>query len=141
MTNHVLGKLEASQISSHELERLREFINENTGSRLALLLRSIVVAAEDGITVNVFADDEEVTPNEAARLLKMSRPHLLTFMKDGDLPYHMVGTHKRIKMSDLVAFMEAREAGAKFVAEARYGKPKGSEADLPDDVLAQLNDL
>lgn len=142
MANAVLGKLEAGSLTDAELDQLREFINANEGTNLSLLLRSILLANEEGVGVNVLADDAEVSPNAAAKLLKMSRPHLLTFMRDGDLPYHMVGSHQRIKMSDLIEFMRAREAGAKFVAEATH-RIDGTmpPADVEANSVQELEDL
>mgnify|MGYP001056312071 CR=1 FL=1 len=87
MSNAVLGQLKSTEFTDADAERLRDFIQENTGSNLALVLRSILLALEEGQSVNVLADDAELSPNEAAKLLKMSRPHLLKFMRDGYLPF------------------------------------------------------
>lgn len=142
MTNAVIGKLEGGSLTDAELDQLRAFISANEGTNLSLLLRSILLASEEGIGVNVLADDTEVSPNAAAKLLKMSRPHLLTFMRDGDLPYHMVGSHQRIKMSDLIEFMQAREAGAKFVAEAMHVSGGAApRADVGANAVQELEDL
>ncbi|MBI4942795.1 MAG: helix-turn-helix domain-containing protein [Actinobacteria bacterium] len=45
--------------------------------------------------------DEELTSNEAAALLAVSRPHVVKLAKTGALPYRMVGTHHRFKRSDV----------------------------------------
>lgn len=121
MSNAVIAQLESQSLTQEEIAGLRDFIASAPDSNLALLLESILVALNEGQTINVLADDAEVSPNEAAKLLKMSRPHLLKFMRDGDLPFHMVGSHQRIKMSDLRNFMQARDAGARILAEALHG--------------------
>lgn len=126
MSNALLGQLEGNSLSEAELVRLREFIRKEQDSPLGVLLQRVAEANEDGITVNLLADDAELSPNQAAKLMKMSRPHLLKFMKDGDLPFHLVGSHQRIKMSDLRDFMAAREAGAEFVANALHGGTRDS---------------
>lgn len=141
MAHAVLGTLDSAKISEVDIARLRHFIEEDEASNLSLVMRAILSAIEDGVSIDVFADDAEVTPNEAARLLKMSRPHLLKFMREGYLPFHMVGTHKRIKMSDLREFMKAREKGAEILATAIIA-PQGPEGQpLTQDELDELKDL
>ena len=145
MSNAVLGQLKSTEFTDADAERLRDFIQENTGSNLALVLRSILLALEEGQSVNVLADDAELSPNEAAKLRMMSRPHLLKFMRDGYLPFHMVGSHKRIRVSDLTAFMQAREAGAEILADALHGTPQTPEVPaahpFSDSEINDLNDL
>ena len=78
----------------------------------------MLAATARGADISLVAEDAELTPNQAAELLKMSRPHLVSFMDRGDLPFHRIGSHRRIKMSDLREFMAVREAGAEIVANA-----------------------
>ena len=142
MSNAVLGRLDGRSIAESDLERLRRFVGDDETSNLSLVLRAVLVALDEGQTINVFADDAEVSPNEAAKLLKMSRPHLLKFMRDGHLPYHLVGSHQRIKMSDLREFILAREEGQEILADALYGKPSVSDQlNVSVDELDELDDL
>lgn len=82
----------------------------------------VTLADQVGVHVTVEADalagDVALSPSEAANLLKMSRPHLLTFMNRGLLPYTLVGTHRRIRVSDLLTFMDGRKKGNALVADA-----------------------
>lgn len=141
MTGAVLGTLDGSRVSNEDIDRLRRFIREDEHSDLALVMRAILNAAEDGVNINVFADDVEVSPNEAAKLMKMSRPHLLKFMRDGDLPFHMVGTHQRIKMSDLRRFMKSREQGAELLATALNAHPQSTAHQFTQGELDELDNL
>lgn len=141
MSSALLAQLEGNSLTAEELERLREFIRKEQNSTLGVLLQRLAVANEDGVTINVLAEDAELSPNQAAKLLKMSRPHLLKFMRDGDLPFHLVGSHQRIKMSDLRRFMQAREAGAEFVANAVHGPRTHPDSVYSDQALAELKDL
>lgn len=128
--NAPIAELRAEQVSAEDRRRIAEFIGENEDSPVSILLRRLMTATEVGIDVTMLSNDTEVTPNQAAELLKMSRPHLLTFMKRGLLPFHKVGTHNRIKMSDLLDFMNRREEGAAIVANA-LGNPPASAVELP----------
>lgn len=77
---------------------------------LAQLLRTSAQELGEGHTVSLVVTEEEVTPARAAKLLGISRPHLVnTLLRTGQLPYRMVGRHHRIAMADLLAYQRAQE--------------------------------
>jgi len=55
-----------------------------------------------GERVAVLADDQEISPNDAAIILGMSRPLVVHRMEVGDLPYRYVGKHRRAKLKDVL---------------------------------------
>ena len=65
----------------------------------------------------VVDDEEELTPEEAAPLLGLSRPMVVHRIKQGDIPHRMVGTHHRIRLSDVLAFREAEDIRRRAMAE------------------------
>lgn len=77
-------------------------------------LGAVLETIGKGHAVRVLSDDEELTTNEAADLLHVSRPHLVTMLERGDLPFRRVGAHRRIRLADVLAFKrgedEARRA-------------------------------
>ncbi len=88
------------------------------------LLRAALEEIAAGRGVAVAALDEELTTQEAADLLNVSRPFLIRLLEEGAIPYRKVGTHRRIRLGDLLDYRrtrdaEAERAYAELVAEAQ----------------------
>jgi excisionase family DNA binding protein len=74
-----------------------------------------------GSPVHLVTDDGELTTQEAADLLGISRTYIVRLIDDGKVPAHMVGTHRRLRAHDVLAYRAAREArlaGVAAIAEA-----------------------
>jgi excisionase family DNA binding protein len=73
------------------------------------LLIAILSNMADGKDTAVLSADTYISTQEAADYLRVSRPHLVDLLEGGDIPFVKVGTHRRIKLSDLVAFDKKRK--------------------------------
>lgn len=117
------------------------------GSDVRVLLDTLARALGRGVGVALLEQDMQLSPNEAAQLLGMSRPHLLTFMDAGALAFTWVGSHRRIAASDLADFAKRREDAGKFVAEAVTTSAQTDKraiaktTELTDEALAELDNL
>ena len=61
-----------------------------------------------GNAVAVVPKELYVTTQEAAMFLNVSRPYLVRLLDEGNMPFHKVGTHRRIKFEDVVAYRDRR---------------------------------
>ena len=74
---------------------------------LELLWQAFAKAAA-GKKIRLVEEDEAVSPEKAATFLGVSRPYLVKQLEAGAMPFHWVGTHRRMLMSDLVAYKRQR---------------------------------
>jgi excisionase family DNA binding protein len=71
---------------------------------IATLFQQVLTALAAGHTVEVSEHRTELTPNEAADYLNVSRPYVIKLIDEGVLPARMVGSHRRIPYADLAAY-------------------------------------
>ena len=90
-------------------EARQSFILPATAVRL---LTDVLARLAEGRTVVVMPTDAELTTQQAADMLNVSRPHLIKLLEDGTLPHHKAGTHRRITLRDLEAYRRHRAAEA-----------------------------
>lgn len=73
-------------------------------------LRETLGQLAGGHGVRILALDREVTTQEAADILNLSRPHFVRLLEQGRLPFHMVGTHHRVLLDDVLKYKAERRA-------------------------------
>lgn len=74
------------------------------------LLTHILVELADGRHVSVMRSDAELTTQQAANMLNVSRPYLIRLLMEEKLPFHMANTHRRVALQDLLAYRQMRDA-------------------------------
>ena len=76
------------------------------------MLQHALEALSTGQRLTVTTREAEVSTQEAADLLRVSRPYLIRLLEQGDIPFRMVGSHRRINLQD-VLYYEDREFRAR----------------------------
>jgi excisionase family DNA binding protein len=93
------------------------------------LLVDVLSELAEGNAVKVVPIHAELTTQEAADMLNVSRPHLVKLLESGALAFHKTGKHRRIRFADLMVFKteqdrasaQAMEALAKQAQELQLG--------------------
>jgi excisionase family DNA binding protein len=88
------------------------------------LLVQVLSAMKQGRALTMMPEDEAFTTQAAADQLGMSRQHLVTLLEKGEIPFHRVGKHRRIRLKDLIAYEQARAKDRRGRLDALFGQLK-----------------
>lgn len=88
--------------------------------KAAALLEAALGHLLQGERIVVLAEDQELSPNDAAEILGISRPLVVHRMDIGDLPFRYVGKHRRARLKDVLALkarIDAQRAAMEALAD------------------------
>jgi excisionase family DNA binding protein len=81
------------------------------------LLARILAHMAAGQGVSVVPANAELTTQQAADLLNVSRPHLIGLLEAGQIEYRKVGKHRRVTASSLMRYMRADDQRRRAAAD------------------------
>ena len=81
------------------------------------LLQAILEDMASGRGVTIVPQNAELTTQQAADFLNVSRPFLVQLLEQKKLPFRMVGTHRRIRFEDVLRYKENTDAERRKVLD------------------------
>lgn len=101
--------------------------------QLHAILKQVVTALSKGQSISILTRDQEVSTQQAAELLGLSRPTIVRLIDTGELPAHIPGKQRRkLRLADVLAYrQELRRRRNRFITES-----SAAYDDDPDEVAA-----
>lgn len=97
-------RAETQQIDLHDDQGAVRVVRVPT-SALRLLL-DVLTEIGQGNAVSVIPIHAELTTQEAADVLNVSRPFLVQLLEKGEIPFHKTGTHRRVRYQDVMEYQK-----------------------------------
>lgn len=105
--------VEFAHRSSHPSLKSREGTEIPIPQALFDMLIKVVEDMMRGRAVVLLPEDETFTTQAASNYLGMSRQYFVTLLESGQIPFHRVGTHRRVYFRDLLDFASTRDKSRK----------------------------
>jgi excisionase family DNA binding protein len=125
-----ISSLQGFQVASQRIKSSRKrgvkIKIQETGEFITIpkkalsLLSTIIQNMAEGKTISIVPSNSEVSTQQAAEMLNVSRPHLIKLLKANNIPFKKVGSHRRILLKDIMVYKEQqakqRETQLDFLA-------------------------
>src|SRR5437773_878789 len=117
----VLPSEEESKLARESSRLLAAFVGKGKAARLKViigkeeitvpvaalrLLVDVLAQMAEGNAVTIMPIHAELTTQQAADFLNVSRPHLVGLLESDEIPFRKVGSHRRVFFRDILAYRE-----------------------------------
>ncbi len=117
----------ASEQEINSLQELEQALNTGDTARVVIgegtpipltssvlaALREVARQLAQGHAISIIPTQRELTTQEAADLLQISRPFLIRLLDAGEISYTYVGTHRRLSLDEVMRYRAKRMAKQK----------------------------
>lgn len=105
-------------------------------AQVHVILKQVVAALSKGQSISILTRDQEITTQQAAEILGVSRPTVVRLIEDRELPAHVPGAERRkLLLADVLAYRaQLRARRNRFITESSAAYDDAE----PDDVAALL---
>lgn len=90
------------------------------------VLKEIIRSMAQGQSCVLVPEDETYTTQAAADYLGMSRQHFVKILESNQIPFHRVGSHRRVSFRDLQAYENRRDADRHTVLNGLFDELRAS---------------
>lgn len=132
-----ISEVVAQQVSAEDIEELSTCVDGVTNPALQDLLQSLITHVKGGFDVSLLRSDAELTPNQVAAQLQMSRGHVYKLIDRGHLPCHRVGRDRRVRLHDVLLFEQQRQRDRRELAE-RFAHVEATRSGAIDELLDEM---
>jgi excisionase family DNA binding protein len=140
MTSRTIGSIDPGEVDAEVAERAARRIRDYLESRpdddliealgevgdddalviprpTAILFAQILDALAEGRGVQIVPKDMELTTQQAADLLNVSRPYLISLLESRQISFRKVGRHRRITFEALMDYKRRDDAKRRAAAD------------------------
>jgi excisionase family DNA binding protein len=100
-------KIKSGRALEKELPKLKKLVSGNVFSLITALLKD--TSHDTEVIMDPTSAEEYVSPNQAAIILQASRPYIRKLIDERVLHAHKIGSHYKIKLSEVFALKESWE--------------------------------
>jgi excisionase family DNA binding protein len=147
MATATLDPVSAPQAQEEQIHELHDLLQKEGKARLLTergsaldlpqpvyhLLLQILEGMQQGKAISVVPVTQDLTTQQAAEMLGVSRPFFVKLLEADELPFHLAGTHRRVYLRDLLDYKQRRDQGRRTAIERMAAAAE--EAGVYDRVL------
>jgi excisionase family DNA binding protein len=106
---HLLAFQASGEANLRVLDDDGKVVEVTLAPAVSKLLMEVLHPIGRGDAVTLVPVSQMLTTQQAADILNVSRPFLISILKKGEIPFDPVGRHRRIRAEDLFAYKAARD--------------------------------